>query len=71
MVDGWLPIEEAPLGELGHLWTAKYPDRVDATGEVLAYGDGERFVASSWLGVPFTHWHPLPKPPNPSQPSRT
>jgi hypothetical protein len=56
----WISINDAPLEVEGLVWSPSAPDRVDATGKVVAYSSGERFVASSWRGTEFTLWHPYP-----------
>lgn len=63
LAGGWRPISEAPLGIHGHVWSPAAPERIDATGIVFEYPDGRRGVSSTWLGLDFTHWHPLPSPP--------
>lgn len=60
---GWVKIYDAPLNEMGHVWSPSFPDRVDATGSVFTYSSGERGVYSNWHGMEFTLWHPFPPHP--------
>lgn len=61
----WLRINEAPLDELGHVYSMElsWGRRTDVLGTVKVHGSGERFVTGHFHGFDITHWHPLPEPP--------
>lgn len=60
---GWMDLADAPLSELGLVWSPSMPDRTDITGRVIGYPDGSREVSATAGSLDFTKWHPLPAPP--------
>ena len=59
----WQPLETAPLDEVVLLWCGTV-----VFGTVFQYHDGTREGASSMArgNIKFTHWMPLPPPPEAS-----